>query len=51
MFGKKDKNKKLKIKDKKPTLWDTMKNDTMKNKTKKKKLTELEKAMKEAGML
>tara|TARA_Y200000002_G_scaffold97068_1_gene78495 strand:+ start:164 stop:316 length:153 start_codon:yes stop_codon:yes gene_type:complete len=50
MFGKKDKNKKLKIK-KEPTLWDTMKNDTMKGKTKKKKLTALEKAMKEAGML
>ena len=50
MFGKKDKNKKLKIK-KKPTLWDTMENDIMKNKSKKKRMSDLEKAMKDAGML
>ena len=52
MFGKnKDKKKKLKIKDKKKTLWDTMENDIMKNKTKKKRLSNLEQAMKDAGML
>ena len=52
MFFKNEKKEKLKIKkDKKKTLWDTMKNDTMKNKTKKQKYTALEKAMKEAGML
>ena len=50
MFGK-DKKKKLKIKDKKKTLWDTMSNDIMKNKTKKKNLSKLEQAMKDAGML
>jgi hypothetical protein len=46
----KEKKNKLKIK-KKNSLWDTMKNDTMKNKTKKKRLTALEQAMKDAGML
>ncbi len=49
MFGKKKKNK-LKIK-KDNTLWNTMKNDIMKNKSKKKRYSDLEKAMKEAGML
>tara|TARA_Y100000996_G_scaffold336446_1_gene273039 strand:- start:565 stop:723 length:159 start_codon:yes stop_codon:yes gene_type:complete len=37
-------------KKKKKTLWDTMKNDIMKNKSKKKRLSDLEKAMKDAGM-
>ena len=46
----KEKKNKLKIK-KKKTLWDTMGNDIMKNKTKKKKLSALEQAMKDAGML
>ena len=46
----KEKKNKLKIK-KKKTLWDTMENDIMKNKTKKKKLSALEQAMKDAGML
>ena len=50
MFGKKKKNNKLKIK-KDTTLWDTMNNDIMKNKTKKKRYSDLEKAMKDAGML
>ena len=50
MFGKKDKKKKLKIK-KNKTLWDTMENDIMKNKSKKKRMSDLEKAMKDAGML
>ena len=35
---------------KKKTLWNTMKNDIMKNKSKKKRISDLEKAMKEAGM-
>ncbi len=42
-----DKGKKKK---KKKTLWDTMGNDIMKNKSKKKRFSDLEKAMKEAGM-
>ncbi len=50
MFGKKKKKNKLKIK-KDTTLWDTMNNDIMKNKTKKKRYSDLEKAMKDAGML
>ena len=36
--------------EKKKTLWNTMKNDIMKNKSKKKRFSDLEKAMKEAGM-
>ena len=52
MFGnKKDKKKKLKIKDKKKTLWNTMEDDIMKNKSKKKRYSDLEKAMRDAGML
>ena len=37
-------------KDKKPSLWDTMKKDIMKNKSKKKRWSDIEKAMKDAGM-
>ena len=52
MFGKKKKKNKLKIKkNTNTTLWDTMNNDIMKNKTKKKRYSDLEKAMKDAGML
>ena len=50
MFGKKKKKNKLKIK-KDKTLWNTMENDIMKNKSKKKRYSDLEKAMKDAGML
>ena len=48
----KNKKNKLKIKNKKKTtLWDTMENDIMKNKSKKKRYSDLEKAMRDAGML
>ena len=50
MFGKKKKKNKLKIK-KDKTLWNTMENDIMKNKSKKKRYSDLEKAMKDAGMV
>ena len=41
---------KLKTKKKKKTLWDTMKNDIMTGKAKKKHYSQLEQAMKDAGM-
>ena len=41
---------KLKTKKKKKNLWDTMKNDIMTGKAKKKHYSQLEQAMKDAGM-